>query len=80
LIYNSANVDCEKSEIKPQLVTGSKNFVVGRILATVGGSNAKWQNGKMVKFYHFGFYHFGFNEIYEKNIVSILFSHLYKFV
>jgi hypothetical protein len=43
--YIATNVVCGKGEVKPQLVVGSKNFVVGRFLATVGG----WGKNKMVK-------------------------------
>jgi hypothetical protein len=41
MLLDEANVGYEKSEVKPQLVVGSKNFVVGRFLATVGESSAK---------------------------------------
>ena len=39
-------VNPEKSEIKPQLVVSGIFLITGRILATVGGSDAKWQNVK----------------------------------
>jgi hypothetical protein len=35
-IFDGTNVDCEKSEVKPQLVVGGIYLITGRILATVG--------------------------------------------
>jgi hypothetical protein len=56
--YDLTNVDSEKSEIKPQLVTGGIYLITGRFLATVGGwgTKIKWQNNFTISlFHHFTF-------------------------
>jgi hypothetical protein len=73
-IYDLANVDCGKSEIKPQLVVGGIYLVTGRILATVGGSNAKWQNEKCKNFTILRFYNFAFVSEPREYIQKIIFA------
>jgi hypothetical protein len=39
--YDCANVDYEKSEVKPQLIVGGIYLITGRFLETVGGWGKK---------------------------------------
>ena len=41
ILPDGANVDYERSEVKPQLVVGGIYLITGRFLATVGGWGKK---------------------------------------